>query len=301
MGSFIWPSIVKTFEVKSNGTNLHFCSHSIPIFLIELCGFQSEAAQQLHNSANSSQSGSSLMVDSCGNLVGSQPLASVSAGSTVMSSSESSAAGQSQSQQQNATTAAILAAQQNRPESEGPKRLHVSNIPFRYREPDLKDMFSVNTVFSLSIYWVVTTVAYCLLLQKFGTVLDVEIIFNERGSKVQRRQLISASGWVTLNLGEFWPPFTSVFSSSVSNVDWLEREGKGPHSIRFLVAFYSYWFCGRVGDIYEIGVKGRGECRMWKFRSALLLSAMLFSWAEWKISHSSRARLNGFEPLPHYC
>ncbi|CAJ0564144.1 unnamed protein product, partial [Mesorhabditis spiculigera] len=41
-----------------------------------------------------------------------------------------------------------------------PKRLHVSNIPFRYRDPDLRSMF-----------------------EKFGTVTDVEIIFNERGSK----------------------------------------------------------------------------------------------------------------------
>nr|CDS33567.1 RNA binding protein fox 1 3 [Hymenolepis microstoma] len=44
--------------------------------------------------------------------------------------------------------------------STGPKRLHVSNIPFRYREADLRQ-----------------------LLGPFGTILDVEIIFNERGSK----------------------------------------------------------------------------------------------------------------------
>ncbi|TMS36642.1 hypothetical protein L596_003758 [Steinernema carpocapsae] len=42
----------------------------------------------------------------------------------------------------------------------GPKRLHVSNIPFRFRDPDLKTMF-----------------------ERFGPVSDVEIIFNERGSK----------------------------------------------------------------------------------------------------------------------
>jgi len=41
-----------------------------------------------------------------------------------------------------------------------PKRLHVSNIPFRYRDPDLRQLFG-----------------------KFGPILDVEIIFNERGSK----------------------------------------------------------------------------------------------------------------------
>merc|ERR550519_2238276 len=42
----------------------------------------------------------------------------------------------------------------------GQKRLHVSNIPFRFRDPDLRQMFG-----------------------KFGSILDVEIIFNERGSK----------------------------------------------------------------------------------------------------------------------
>uniref|UniRef100_A0A5F9D5N4 RNA binding protein fox-1 homolog 2 n=1 Tax=Oryctolagus cuniculus TaxID=9986 RepID=A0A5F9D5N4_RABIT len=42
-----------------------------------------------------------------------------------------------------------------------PKRLHVSNIPFRFRDPDLRQMFG-----------------------QFGKILDVEIIFNERGSKL---------------------------------------------------------------------------------------------------------------------
>jgi len=49
------------------------------------------------------------------------------------------------------------------PTKEQPKRLHVSNIPFRFRDPDLRNMFGVSL--------------------KFGTILDVEIIFNERGSK----------------------------------------------------------------------------------------------------------------------
>nr|XP_018669196.1 RNA binding protein fox-1 homolog 3 isoform X2 [Ciona intestinalis] len=40
------------------------------------------------------------------------------------------------------------------------KRLHVSNIPFRFRDPDLRQMFG-----------------------KHGKIADVEIIFNERGSK----------------------------------------------------------------------------------------------------------------------
>lgn len=29
----------------------------------------------------------------------------------------------------------------------GNKRLHVSNIPFRFREPDLRDLFSVSLLF----------------------------------------------------------------------------------------------------------------------------------------------------------
>ncbi|KAI4882686.1 hypothetical protein NFI96_004424 [Prochilodus magdalenae] len=45
-------------------------------------------------------------------------------------------------------------------ESKMPKRLHVSNIPFRFRDPDLRQMFG-----------------------QYGKILDVEIIFNERGSK----------------------------------------------------------------------------------------------------------------------
>ncbi|GIX74232.1 RNA binding protein fox-1 homolog 3 [Caerostris extrusa] len=42
-----------------------------------------------------------------------------------------------------------------------PKRLHVSNIPFRFRDPDLRQLFG-----------------------QYGPILDVEIIFNERGSKI---------------------------------------------------------------------------------------------------------------------
>ncbi|XP_055702631.1 RNA binding protein fox-1 homolog 3 isoform X31 [Phlebotomus papatasi] len=55
-------------------------------------------------------------------------------------------------------SAAIVAGDQSKNQ---PKRLHVSNIPFRFRDPDLRAMFG-----------------------QFGTILDVEIIFNERGSKV---------------------------------------------------------------------------------------------------------------------
>ncbi|KAK3090596.1 hypothetical protein FSP39_012991 [Pinctada imbricata] len=59
--------------------------------------------------------------------------------------------------EQNSAQPATTTAAQN----VGPKRLHVSNIPFRFREADLKS-----------------------LLGQFGKIIDVEIIFNERGSKV---------------------------------------------------------------------------------------------------------------------
>lgn len=42
----------------------------------------------------------------------------------------------------------------------GPKRLHVTNIPFRFRDHDLVQMFG-----------------------QFGSLADCEIIYNERGSK----------------------------------------------------------------------------------------------------------------------
>nr|KAF7430117.1 hypothetical protein H0235_006515 [Vespula pensylvanica] len=51
-----------------------------------------------------------------------------------------------------------------------PKRLHVSNIPFRFRDPDLRAMFG-----------------------QFGPILDVEIIFNERGSKRVGNALVARS------------------------------------------------------------------------------------------------------------
>ncbi|KAL1140228.1 hypothetical protein AAG570_000160, partial [Ranatra chinensis] len=54
----------------------------------------------------------------------------------------------------------VSKSQQQQQQPSQAKRLHVSNIPFRFREPDLRAMFG-----------------------QFGVILDVEIIFNERGSK----------------------------------------------------------------------------------------------------------------------
>uniref|UniRef100_A0A182WHS7 RRM domain-containing protein n=1 Tax=Anopheles minimus TaxID=112268 RepID=A0A182WHS7_9DIPT len=63
----------------------------------------------------------------------------------------------SQQQQSQSVAAAVAALTDSKSQ---PKRLHVSNIPFRFRDPDLRTMFG-----------------------QFGSILDVEIIFNERGSK----------------------------------------------------------------------------------------------------------------------
>jgi len=56
--------------------------------------------------------------------------------------------------------------------TDAPKRLHVSNIPFRFREPHLLYMF-----------------------KRFGEVTDVEIIYNDKGSK--------GFGFVTLAKSEY--------------------------------------------------------------------------------------------------
>uniref|UniRef100_A0A182NME9 RRM domain-containing protein n=1 Tax=Anopheles dirus TaxID=7168 RepID=A0A182NME9_9DIPT len=64
---------------------------------------------------------------------------------------------QQQQQQSQSVAAAVAALTDSKSQ---PKRLHVSNIPFRFRDPDLRSMFG-----------------------QFGNILDVEIIFNERGSK----------------------------------------------------------------------------------------------------------------------
>lgn len=102
-----------------------------------------------------------------------------------------------------------------------PKRLHVSNIPFRFRDPDLQQMFGVCTrvlmlgggeggsdvtmwcsgapkargLGGAATSWPQVglhlrrrlSLVFLLFLhfQQFGKILDVEIIFNERGSKVE--------------------------------------------------------------------------------------------------------------------
>ena len=67
-------------------------------------------------------------------------------------------------------------------------RLHISNVPFRFEETDLKMMF-----------------------EEFGTVIDAEIIFNEKGSK--------GFGFVTLDN-------TENASKAKRALDGVEVEGR---------------------------------------------------------------------------
>lgn len=56
--------------------------------------------------------------------------------------------------------------------NEGPKRLHVSNIPFRFRDADLKNMFGVSIPNVLSIIRVIFVV-YITMLNDY---IDMTIV-----------------------------------------------------------------------------------------------------------------------------
>ncbi|XP_066469329.1 RNA binding protein fox-1 homolog 3 isoform X3 [Tiliqua scincoides] len=75
-------------------------------------------------------------------------------------STQSIAGTQTQTDEAAQTDSQTLHPPESGSDKQQPKRLHVSNIPFRFRDPDLRQMFG-----------------------QFGKILDVEIIFNERGSK----------------------------------------------------------------------------------------------------------------------
>lgn len=82
--------------------------------------------------------------------------------SPLLATATQSPAVASTSQSSSATTS---------PTNDGPKRLHVTNLPFKVRDNELKNMFAA-----------------------YGTVLDAEIIYNERGSK--------GFGFVTMETSE---------------------------------------------------------------------------------------------------
>ncbi|XP_037523469.1 LOW QUALITY PROTEIN: RNA binding protein fox-1 homolog 1-like [Rhipicephalus sanguineus] len=84
-----------------------------------------------------------------------EPDANGGATGVVLTGAQAAGAGAAAAAAAAAGMAAVEAAKNGQP-----KRLHVSNIPFRFRDPDLRQLFG-----------------------QFGAILDVEIIFNERGSK----------------------------------------------------------------------------------------------------------------------
>ena len=80
-----------------------------------------------------------------------------------------------------------------------PRRLHVSNIPFRFRESDLRDLLGVRILTScltccvklcsnaswwLVANWRTSKHLLNLCVQRYGSVSEAEIIYNDRGSKV---------------------------------------------------------------------------------------------------------------------
>uniref|UniRef100_A0A8D9EM67 RNA binding protein fox-1 homolog 1 n=1 Tax=Cacopsylla melanoneura TaxID=428564 RepID=A0A8D9EM67_9HEMI len=108
------------------------------------------------------------VVTSSASVAAQQHAVAVAVAQQVAAAQHHAAAQQQAAQQQAAANNLALALIENgstgpsSPDSakNQPKRLHVSNIPFRFRDPDLRAMFG-----------------------QFGPILDVEIIFNERGSK----------------------------------------------------------------------------------------------------------------------
>lgn len=86
---------------------------------------------------------------------------------------------QTSSAQSAAAMAAITAAAGD-PSKSQPKRLHVSNIPFRFRDPDLRTMFGVSNDDSRSVVRVQRNVS---MRWKFPTLRTLQE-FNWRGYRV---------------------------------------------------------------------------------------------------------------------
>ncbi|RNA11981.1 RNA binding fox-1 -like protein [Brachionus plicatilis] len=117
---------------------------------------EQETYQQFQNeisslNASSQESTSTSPSLSNSSLANSNLITPSSTGSTDLSKTEESSSFATDHNNNSSTTGQVTSQ---------PKRLHVSNIPFRFRDPDLRAMFG-----------------------QFGEILDVEIIFNERGSK----------------------------------------------------------------------------------------------------------------------
>lgn len=77
-------------------------------------------------------------------------LATASSGASLPVSSSTSAASSALATMATMSTSVTTLATISSSDSKNqPKRLHVSNIPFRFRDPDLRNMFGVSGVFFL--------------------------------------------------------------------------------------------------------------------------------------------------------
>ncbi|CAB4065795.1 RBFOX [Lepeophtheirus salmonis] len=133
--------------VQSNSNITQHQSHQA------LNGGISSLTQQQSSDSNTS------VVSTCGN-VGGEIVVNGSSNTQQLSSSSPSVVQSTDTTINTSSSSVSVTSKDNNNLSNTPKRLHVSNIPFRFRDPDLRNMFG-----------------------KFGVILDVEIIFNERGSK----------------------------------------------------------------------------------------------------------------------
>ncbi|KAK8762287.1 hypothetical protein V5799_026446, partial [Amblyomma americanum] len=109
----------------------------------------------LHGPPSTNGTTTALGVDSQAAQTDLEPDANGGAPGVVLTGAQAAGAGAAAAAAAAASMAVVEAAKNGQP-----KRLHVSNIPFRFRDPDLRQLFG-----------------------QFGAILDVEIIFNERGSK----------------------------------------------------------------------------------------------------------------------
>ncbi|CAH2074094.1 unnamed protein product, partial [Iphiclides podalirius] len=117
---------------------------------------QSHAQNSIENQNNNSQSEAESTEESTPVSVAAAVVAQQAAAVAQQAAAAHAAAAAAAAATANATDKNLVPVSQ----ASQPKRLHVSNIPFRFRDPDLRNMFG-----------------------QYGTILDVEIIFNERGSK----------------------------------------------------------------------------------------------------------------------
>ncbi|XP_078093516.1 RNA binding protein fox-1 homolog 1-like isoform X6 [Mustelus asterias] len=138
-----------------------------------------------------------------------------------------------------------------------PKRLHVSNIPFRFRDPDLRQMFG-----------------------QFGKIIDVEIIFNERGSKVNNatarvmtnKKMVSpyANGWkLSPVVGAVYSPEFYAGPASLSSLPFhLHPVASTALSPTHNVPGFPYQAAATTAAALRGALRGRGRAVYSAFRAA---------------------------------